>query len=90
MTLIKKCDVKKYRTTRPHKALHPYRPGHVLEAGDVPANQAGGAMGTVPVFVADFVLEHSSSSEFAILTTVPVTAKSESNPVILPPATANL
>jgi hypothetical protein len=51
MSLIKKCDVKNYLSSRPHKARHPLGP----------VNKPGALS-----FAEDFSAEHSSSDVFVL------------------------
>jgi hypothetical protein len=77
MTLIKKCDVKDYRSLRAHKALRPFRTAN--EAGLTRSSkiEADEAKANPPGFVADFLLEHSSSGESAVPTTLSIHTESE-------------
>jgi hypothetical protein len=89
MTLIKKRDVQNYRASRPHKALRPFRPANATGKAPLTDSATAQAAPSAPVFVADFLLEHSSSIGSVLTTAFAVTAE-ENDAGVVPPAGSNL
>jgi hypothetical protein len=75
MTLIKKCDVKTYRASRPNRALRPSRPANEVGRIRLPEIESGEADSNTSGFVEDFVREHSSSGGSAIAVAIAVATK---------------
>jgi hypothetical protein len=86
MTQIEEHDAKNYRSAPPHKALRPFRPANEVGPARLSEIESGESKATVPAFVADFFLEHSSSGESVILATVAVTTDTG----VSPPTAAKL
>jgi hypothetical protein len=72
MTLIKKCDVKNYRSSRLRKASRPFRPANELGPTQLLENERSKTDANAPGFLADFVLEHSMRKEPSISSIVSV------------------
>ena len=87
MTLIKKCDVKNYRSARSHKVLRSFRPEHKINTHPSLELKSGETVTTVNVFVEDFVLEHSGSVESLVSDAFTDTAKGEKGNRVPPPTT---
>jgi hypothetical protein len=60
MGLIKKCDVKNYFSTHPHKGLHSFRLVNRLEPAGWLKVEPGRASANTASFVEDYSVEHSS------------------------------
>jgi hypothetical protein len=63
MTLIKKCDLKNYRSAHPRKSLRSFRPANKLALEPLSEIEPAKADAAELGFATDFLLEHSSSKE---------------------------
>lgn len=84
MSLIKKCDVKQYFATHPHRGHHPLRSAKKSEPNSLSVSVPDDARANASGFVEDFSLEHSSPG--APLISISISACTES---VVAPAIAN-